>query len=111
MDGEHVKVARQDQEIFNIAVGPTLGQCDPIYFAKAGVGGLIVPEGVSMSLIRWYGSFDGVNYYYINKEDGTNATTAIDPPQAAVIPAACSGFPYLKALGDQIGHIHVCLKG
>ena len=110
MDGEHQKIARQDQQLPAVAVGTTLAGSAPIYFAKAASGNVIALAGETFTTLTWWGSHDGTDYVPI-KSAGTAATTPMAAPCGDVIPAACSAYPYLKAVGDQAGHIQVCLKG
>ena len=110
MDGEHNKIARQDQQLKNVAVGPTLEQSDPIYFAKSAGGNIIALAGETFSTLTWWGSHNGGDYV-LAKNGGVAVTTPITAPSGDVIPDACFGYPYLKAVGDQPGHVQVCLKG
>jgi hypothetical protein len=110
MDGEHQKIARQDQQLKNVAVGPTVEQSDPIYFAKAAGGSVIAFAGELMTNLTWWGSHNGVDYVGI-VDSGTAFSTPISVPSGQAIPDICFAYPWLKITVDVAGHLQVCLKG
>ena len=60
--------------------------------------------------ISWYGSLDGINFFPI--EDDSGAVTQTFTAEAVrLLPDACFGCPYLKAVSATPGTIEIILLG
>jgi hypothetical protein len=80
-------------ETITIATTVVAGNAIP-YGSYAG-GMLYVPSGAGYTVITWYVSADGVNFYPIDYGGGTNTTTTVAASFAYPFPSSAFGAPYI----------------
>ena len=84
-----------------------------IKYANYGGGTLIVPAGAGYTVITWYVSLDGQNFYPIDAGGGTNTTTTVAAGFAYPIPLTAFGAMYILpvATTGTAGTATMSLKG
>ena len=98
--------------INEVAVDTTAAACDAIPFSNFAGGMVYVPAtaGASITGLTWYASHDGITYLAVYDGAGVAVTTTIAHSKCCLIPAACFGAAFLKAVGNAAGTIILSLK-
>ena len=93
-----------------LALNTATGTTAEIQYKKAAGGMIHIPTGSSITSLTWHTSHDGTTYVAAQDSEGAAVTQTVAAAKSYPIPDALYGAPYLKAVSNASGNVHVTLK-
>ena len=96
--------------VAGITVGTTVGDSMAIPYSNYAGGSVFIPSDSSITVLTWYGSYDGVTYLAVQDGFSNPVLSNVGASVCCLIPAACYAMRFVKATDPIGGVINVSLK-
>ena len=96
--------------VTQVAVGTSVSASKTIEFRSFGAGQVFVPVGSAITVLTWYGSYDGITFLPIQDGNGNAVISTVSAGNCCLIPAACFACAFLRATDPTGGTINLSLK-